>query len=154
MRRALRITTWTAGSLLLFVVVLCAAILIVGNTSTGRVWIEQITLRLTDGHVRLVGLSGSLASAPQPQRLELADAQGVWLTAQHISLRWSPLAFLAWRVSAESLNVERLDMERAPVSEPEKNKSSPRIPDIDVRQLAVGTLELGPQLTHVRATLA
>ncbi len=154
MRRTLRITTWTAGSVLLGIAVLCVAILIAGNTPVGRMWIEQLTLRLTNGHVRLVGLSGSFPSAPELQQLELADAQGVWLTAQHISLRWSPLAFLVWRVSAENLKVERLDMERAPVSEPEKKKSRPRIPDIDVRQLAVGTLELGPQLTHVRATLA
>jgi translocation and assembly module TamB len=151
--RALRITAWIAGSLLLIIVALTASILIAGNTPTGRMWIEQITLRLTDGHVRLVGLSGSLPTSPELEQLQLGDSHGVWLTAQHVSLRWSPLALLAWRVSAENLSVERLAIARAPVSESPK-KSSTRIPDIDVRRLSIGTLELSPRLTGIRATLA
>ena len=154
MRRALRITAWTAGSLLLIVVALTATILIAGNLPSGRAWIEQITLRLTDGHVRIVGLSGSFPSGPEAQQLQLGDSRGVWLTAQHVSLRWSPLALLAWRVSAESLTVERLAIERAPVSESPKNKSSTRIPHIDVQRFSIGTLELSPRLTGIRAILA
>jgi translocation and assembly module TamB len=153
MRRALQVTAWTAGALLLFVAVLTISVLIVGNTATGRIWIEQITWRLTKGHVRLAGLSGSIPWAPALEQLQLVDSQGTWLTADHISLRWSPLEFFAWRVSGENLQVERLDMERLPVSE-SKDNSKPHIPDIDVRHVSIGTLELGEQLTHMRAKLA
>jgi translocation and assembly module TamB len=153
MRRALRITAWTAGSLLLFIAVLILSALIIGNTATGKIWIEQITWHLTKGHVRLSGLGGSFPSAPTLEKLELVDARGIWLDAQHISLRWSPLAFLAWRVSAESLQVERLDMERTPVSDTPDDHSKPHVPDIDVHQASIGTLELGEQLTHVRTKL-
>ena len=154
MRRALRITAWSAASLLLFIALLSLFVLIAGNTATGRIWIEQITWRLTKGHVRLAGLAGSFPSAPELEQLQLVDSRGTWLTADHISLRWSPLEFLAWRVSGENLQVERLDMERAPVSDTPNDNSKPHIPDIDVRHVSIGTLELGEQLTHVRAKLA
>ena len=101
MRRALQITAWTVGSVLLLIVVLAAAVLIGGNTARGRALIEQSTFRLTDGHVRLAGLSGSFPGAIDLEQLRLSDARGVWLTAEGISLRWSPVALLARHVNVE-----------------------------------------------------
>jgi translocation and assembly module TamB len=152
MRRALRIIAWTAGSVLLFVVGLVAVVLIAGNTVRGRALIEQQSARLTHGHVRLTALSGSFPAAIDLEQLQLADERGVWLTANRISLRWSPLALLRRHVQVESLRVVRLDIERRPVSESSQKSTS--LPRIDVQQLSIGTLSLGPELAGARASLA
>ncbi len=154
MRRALQITAWTVGSVLLLVVVLAAAVLIGGNTARGRALIEQATFRLTDGHVRLAGLYGSFPGAIDLEQLRLSDARGVWLTADGISLRWSPVAVLARHVNVSSLRLARLDIERRPVSEPDKSRTSSRLPRIDVQQLWIGTLALGAELAGKPASLA
>src|ERR1700722_5596423 len=152
MRRGLRIASWIVGSVLLLVVALVGALLIAGNTSGGRIWLEHVTARVTSGRVRISGLAGSFPAAIDLQQLQLSDARGTWLTAQRVALHWSPLALLARHVTVESLIVGRLVIERAPVSEP--SKSSTHLPQIDVGRLSIGALELGPQLTGLRATLA
>src|SRR5690348_17679217 len=115
MRRALRIGAWTLGSLLTLIVVLVAAMLVAGNTTGGRVWLERTITRFSDGHVRLAGLSDSFPAAIDLQQLELGDAHGIWLTAEGISLRWSPLALLARHLKVERLHFGRIDIERRPV---------------------------------------
>lgn len=151
MRRALRITGWTLGALVLLVLVLVAAILIAGNTAGGRALIERETASLSDGQVRLAGLGGTFPQALDLEELELRDASGVWLVAQHISLRWSPLALLARHVEIARLQLARLDVERRPVTKP--SSGSTRLPRVDVEQLAIERLELGPQLAGTRVAL-
>ena len=90
--------------------------LVVGNTSAGRAMIERLTYRITGGYVKLTGLGGSFPTDLTLDRLELIDRDGVWLTAEHIALRWSPAALLERRISADSLGVARLDMQRTPVA--------------------------------------
>ncbi|MGB9330513.1 MAG: translocation/assembly module TamB domain-containing protein [Steroidobacteraceae bacterium] len=152
MRRHLRITAWTVGSMLVLVVILATAVLVAGNTVRGRALIEEATARLTDGHVRLAGLSGSFPAAIDLEQLQLADAQGVWLTANRISLRWSPLALLARHVNVESLRLVRLDIERRPVSEPSQESGS--LPRIDLHHLSIDTLALGAELAGAPAALS
>ena len=110
MRRALKISAWILGSLVALVVVLTAAVLIIGNTESGRAFIVRLTSRLTDGHVQLAGIQGSFPAALDLDRLQLSDDQGVWLTAEHISLRWTPRALLGRHVQIDSLHVDLLDM--------------------------------------------
>src|SRR3984885_10585304 len=152
MRRALRITAWSFAGVLLLLVLLGAALLIAGNTAAGRAWIERTTATLTDGHVRLSGLSGSFPAALDLEQLQLSDARGPWLTAQQLSLRWSPLQLLVRHVMIEELRIARLDIERQP--EQKKSAGTTSLPRTDLQQLSIGTLELGPQLAGSRATLA
>jgi translocation and assembly module TamB len=153
MRRALRIGAWTLGSMLAVLVALVAAALIAGNTAGGRALIEHSVARLTDGHVRLAGLAGSFPTAIDLDRLQLGDERGVWLVAERASLRWSPLALLARHVKIARLNVGRLQIERRPVSH-ESAEGTTHMPRIDIGELAIGNLELGPQLAGVRTTLS
>jgi translocation and assembly module TamB len=155
MRRAVRITAWTVGALLLLVVALSAAVLIAGNTARGRALLEQATARATHGHVRLAELAGSFPTAIDLGQLQLSDTRGVWLTAEHISLRWSPLALLTRHVNVESLRVARLDIERRPVSQPaQPGGGGMSLPRIDVQQLSIGTLQLGAELAGAPASLS
>jgi len=153
MRRALRITAWSLGSLLAVVMVLVVAVLIAGNTTAGRHLVENATARLSGGRVHLAGLAGSFPMLIQLGQLQLSDARGVWLTAEHVSLRWSPAALLARRVNIDSLEVERVDIDRRPLSETSSEKGGGTLPRIDVRRIAIGILTLGPELAGTRAAL-
>lgn len=154
MRRALRITAWTLGALVLLLALLVAAVLIAGNTTGGRALIERATARLSDGHVRLSGLSGSFPAAIDLGQLQLSDDRGVWLSAERISLRWSPLALLVRHVTVAQLRLARLDVERRPVSAPPRRAGTgTSLPRIDVERFSIDTLELGPELAAARAVL-
>jgi translocation and assembly module TamB len=154
MPRAWRIGAWTLGSLLTVVVVLVAAVWIAGNTASGRHLIERSVGRYSAGHMRIAGLAGSFPAAIDLQQLQLSDERGVWLSADSISLRWSPLALLARHLKVESLHIARVAIERRPVSQPSADNGSGRLPHIDLTRLTLDVLELGPQLAGVSATLS
>ncbi|HTT01472.1 MAG TPA: translocation/assembly module TamB domain-containing protein [Steroidobacteraceae bacterium] len=154
MRRLARILAWTAGSLLALVVVLVAAVLVAGNTAGGRSLIEHWTQRLTSGHVRIAGITGTFPTAIDLERLQLADDRGVWMSIEHISLRWSPLALVVRHVQVDSLRIARLDVERLPLSSGSASSGHKlSLPHIDVRQLSISALELGPELAGTRTLL-
>jgi translocation and assembly module TamB len=154
MRRSLRISAWVAGSLAALLVILLVAVLVAGNTGAGRAMIERLTYRLTDGNVKLTGLGGSLPSDLTLDRLELIDRGGVWLTAEHIVLHWSPSALLEGRIRARSLNVARLDMERTPLPSLSPSKSKPYVPHVDIDAFSIDVVQLGAQLVGRPATLS
>ncbi|HVN47002.1 MAG TPA: translocation/assembly module TamB domain-containing protein [Steroidobacteraceae bacterium] len=154
MRRAVKIAAWAATSLLTVLLVVVAAAWIAGNTNAGRAWIERSVARLSSNHVRLAGLSGSFPSAVDLATLQLADEHGVWLTAEHVSLRWSPLALLARRLAIDRLELGRLVIERRPAGEPRSTRhSSPSLPRVDIARLSIAALELAPGLAGLRASL-
>lgn len=154
MRRALKISAWTVGSLAALLLALVAALLVIGNTEGGRAFIVRLTSRLTDGHVQLAGIGGSFPAKLELDKLQLSDDQGVWLTAEHISLRWTPRALLGRHVQIDSLHVGLLDIERAPVSKPDNTPSSEfQFPHSDLAQLSIDTLKLGPSLAGEATSL-
>ncbi len=159
MRRALRIAAWSLGAVVLLAIGLIAAVLIAGNTAGGRTLIERITAQLTRGDVRLSGLTGSFPSQIDVGQLQLSDYEGVWLTADRISLHWSPLDFIAWHIKVERVHAARVDMMRLPMSrsasqEGERGGGGAKLPKIDVGQLAVDALVLEPRLVGRRASLS
>jgi translocation and assembly module TamB len=154
MRRGLKITAWSVAVLAAVIVLLFGALLIVGNTESGRALIVRVTAQLTKGHVQLAGIHGSFPAALDLDRLELRDDDGVWLFAEHISLRWSPSALLTRHVKVDTLHVARLHIERAPLPDKEKKPSStPSIPQTDLANLSVDTLELGKELAGAPVSL-
>ncbi len=154
MRRALRIGAWTLGAMWLLIVLLAGGVLVAGNTTGGRILIERTVARLAHDRMRLTGLSGSFPVAIDLARLQLSDDHGVWLTAEHISLRWSPLALLARHIEVEHLQIGRLDIERRPITAPSRSSTGTRVPRLDLDRLSINALELGPELAGVHATLA
>jgi translocation and assembly module TamB len=147
MRRGLKITAWTAGALLALILLLIGALLIVGNTDSGRDFIVRMTSRLTKGNVQIAGIHGSFPASLDLDRLQLADDDGIWLFAEHISLRWTPSALLTRHIKVDTLHVALLHMERTPLPDKEKKPSStPSIPHADLANLTVDKLELGKAL--------
>lgn len=152
-RRALKITAWTLGGVAAAVLLVLGAVLLIGNTDAGRRTIESWTGKLTSGHVRLSGLAGSFPAHLRLQRLELSDARGVWLSIDHISLDWSPLAGLAGRLQIDALHADRLDMERLPQSTSPSTKPV-SIPQIDAGRVRVDRADLGAELAGRPASLS
>jgi len=152
MRRTLKISTWVAGALLSFAVLLGGAVFVIGNSHSGRALIERLTYRLSESQVRLTGLGGSFPAQMTFDRLQLSDERGVWLTAEHISLRWAPLALLLRHIQVDDLQVARLSIDRAPVTA--QKGGSPSIPHIDVARASIDVLQLGAQLAGTAASLS
>jgi translocation and assembly module TamB len=152
MRRALRYAGWTIGAVALLAVLLVGAVIFAGNTRAGRGLIERETAALTAGRVRLSGLAGRFPSQLTLARLKLGDARGVWLSAEDLSLRWSPLALLRGDLHVEALNAARVEVLRRPVSSGASG-SVVHLPNIDVERVAIGTLVLEPAAAGRRARL-
>ena len=151
MRRALKISAWTLGGLLLIAVLLVGAVYVAGNSVSGRLAIERIVYRLTSAQVKLSGLGGAFPAHMTLDRLELRDVRGVWLSADHIALSWSPLDLLRRYIRADSLQVARLSIERVPITS--NHSSNPSIPHIGVGQFSIDVVVLGPELVGTEASL-
>lgn len=157
MRPAPRLALIAGLALLIAPLVLIGALLLWANTAGGRHQIETWTARLSSGGVRITGLSGPLPGRIALGRLELADAQGVWLRAVDLELRWSPLHLLLWRIDVESLRAATLDIERAPQrgsSPPSRQGGGPSLPTIGLRELTVSELVLGEALAGERSAFS
>ena len=153
MRRALKISAWGIGAAALLILLLGIMLLVAGNSDSGRALIEKATLRLTSGHVALSGLSGSFPQSLNIERLQLSDDRGVWLTAEQVTLDWSPSALLARRLQIETLHAATVDMERLPEAAPDAHSGTVSIPRIDVAHLTVDSLKLEAPLAGTPASL-
>lgn len=156
MRRRLKIFAWTTGSLALLLALLIGALLILGNTSAGRVQIERLVARLTGGNVQLSGLAGAFPSHLTLEELALRDAAGVWLTARKIELDWTPWSYFErGRLQIDRVRVASIDMQRLPQSSSATaSHREPSMPRIDVAQASLDLVHLGAQLAGTPATLA
>jgi translocation and assembly module TamB len=155
MSRRTKIAIWVGAGF--FGVLLCVAIalFVVPNTNWGRGFIVKEVSKLTDGQVRLAGLKGSFPAALDLDRLEVSDKEGLWLWADHVALRWSPGALLTRHVDIASLHVALLHVERTPVAQDKHvSNSSSSIPDTDLKDLSIDTLELGDKLVGNPAALS
>ena len=157
MRRSLKILAWTAGGLALLLMLLIGTVLILGNTSAGRVQIEKLVARLTSGNVQLSGLAGAFPTHLTLEELKLKDDAGVWLTAKKIELDWTPWSYLEGRLQIDRLQVASVDMERLPQSSSTSASTShgePSIPRIDVAQASLNLVHLGAAMAGAPTTLA
>jgi translocation and assembly module TamB len=154
-RRFLKVIAWTAGAVALLLMLVIGTVLILGNTSAGRVQIEKLVARLTSGNVQLSGLAGSFPSHLTLEELKLQDAAGVWLTAKKIELDWTPWAYLEGRLQIDRLQVASVDMERLPQSSPSSpSRGEVSIPRIDVAQASLALVHLGAALAGAPTSLA
>jgi len=152
MRRRLKVTAWLLGLALTLLLVLVAGVWIGGNTERGRALIARLTDRLTDGEVKLIGLGGAFPSSLTLDELQLSDAHGVWLTAQHVAVDWSPFAMLRWDVRVAKLRAARLAIERGRYSS--STSAGVSMPHIEIGDAVIDVVELGAPLVGTRSSLA
>src|SRR5258708_30171734 len=153
MRRFLKMTAWSFSALALLLLLAIGSVWILGNTAAGRVQIEKLSAKLTKGQVQPSGLAGSFPSHLTLEQLQLRDAAGVWLTAKHIELDWTPLAYLEGRLQIDRLHVAGVEMERLPQGSSRPGSGEASIPRIDVAEASFDVLHLGSQLAGTPASL-
>ena len=153
MRRSLKMIAGFFSALALLLLLAIGSVWILGNTAAGRVQIEKLTAKLTKGQVQLSGLAGSFPSHLTLEQLQLRDAAGVWLTAKHIELDWTPLAYLEGLLQIDRLHVAGVEMERLPQGSSRPGSAEASIPRIDVAEASFDMLHLGSQLAGTPASL-
>jgi translocation and assembly module TamB len=147
MRRRHRVLLWVLSLLVGVPALVLIGVYVTANTATGRGWIEQLTARLTQGNVQLIGLSGQFPQRLELRRLELRDPQGLWLSVDQIQLQWSPLQLLSHRVKAALLSAARVQMERAPAYPRDPTpKPARHWPRVELDRLDLARVDLGAAL--------
>lgn len=153
MRRVALVAAWSAAGVLLLALLLIGAVIIFGNVSAGRSVLERETARLTSGRVRIEGLGGTFPWALDIASLQLSDPRGVWMTARGVSVRWSPLALLAWKLHVERFEVASATVARRPVSAASSSSNGSHLPAIDIDRLGIKTLALEPAAAGAKTIL-
>ncbi len=144
-RAAWRIIGFIAAvaGLLLFSALL---LLIAGNSSSGREFIEKKLPDWSGGTVTLAGLSGRFPDALYIGRLELSDGKGPWLLAEDLELDWSPFLLLLGTARIDRLEAGHLTVLRQPhyASSPAPSGGAPTHLSLQVElpALHVGRLDL------------
>lgn len=154
MRRPVRIALRVLGVVFLLGVVLVGAVWIGGNTDPGRRYIERLTVQLTGGMVHLAGLGGTFPTDLTLDELQLQDAQGVWLSANHIAVSWHPTEMLRWHVDVDTLQADKVHMERTPVSDGKPSSGKSSMPFIEVGQFSLKVVELGAPLVGTASSFS
>jgi translocation and assembly module TamB len=138
------------------------AVLMVGNTDTGRRFIERTTDHVTGGRVHLEGLAGRFPDRLKLAQLQLQDRQGLWLQAQQIELDTSLLDLLSKEGRIDLLHAGKLTVLRAPDYGPSAPSTSPssgmwfrelRLDRLDVQRLELGAALVGdPVAVQIQAS--
>ncbi|UYH52039.1 translocation/assembly module TamB domain-containing protein [Candidatus Kirkpatrickella diaphorinae] len=144
---------------LLCVVLGLVGVICVINTSFGRQFVERQVPSLTGGMVDISGFSGRFPTKISLAHLNLRDKQGVWFTADRVTLRWHPLALLHMRVKIDDVQAQSVSLSRMPVSDEaavttsDASASSPGYLHLAIRlrRLDVLTLEIGAPLAGMAA---
>ncbi|MEO1193746.1 MAG: translocation/assembly module TamB domain-containing protein [Pseudomonadota bacterium] len=172
-RRRRRIWRWLRrGLYALLLLIFLPPILILLALETGpgqRFVVGQVNdlLAAPDGGIEISDLGGSLWDVLTLGRLQMSDADGVWLTVEGITLDWSPFALISGEADIRLVQVASVDMPRAPLPsgeapEPEPveddGKLLPELPqlplNIDLERLEVLSVSLGAPLAGVAADLS
>jgi translocation and assembly module TamB len=124
MRRSVKASLWTLGILATLPLFLTAVVLIAANTQPGRDLIERLVPQVTGGMVRLEGLGGSIPATLRAARIEVGDADGVWLVIEHLTLDWTPSRLLTGEALIDRLSAGKIRLERLPAGSSETSETS------------------------------
>ena len=151
MKRRYRIAIYIGLSVVGILLALVAGLFGVLQTGYARDQLRQWIAEATAGSstvVRLDAIEGLVPFDMQLVGLRLSDRDGSWLTADRVSLAWSPSALLAGRLQVDALTAGTIDVARAPAAEQaqEPDEPGPLIPElpitIDLRRLSVARVAL------------
>jgi translocation and assembly module TamB len=140
-------------------VALVAIVLIAANVKPGQDLIAREAGPLSGGLVALDGISGRFPDALRIRRIEVRDAQGVWLTVNDAVLDWSPSRLIGRVASIQTLTTSKIELPRLPASSGAPSQPSSgggfTLPfRVDVDRLHVDALDVGAALAGQAASLA
>ncbi len=96
------------------------------------------------------GVTGSWLGDLRAKRASLADADGIWLEARDLELKWRPFDLLAGRVRIETGRAEEIALLRAPALSPARAGGGGV--DVDLRTIEIAALRLEQPVVGEAAT--
>jgi len=158
-RRSLpiRLLRWLA--IALAVLAGLVALFLIGiNTPPGKDYVKRQVegLEFENGlEIGIGRLEGSLYGNLVIRDLELSDPQGVFASAQRVTLDWRPFAFIGNRLDIRSLSSPELRLERLPEFAETPPDDAPLLPgfDIDIDRLVIDRIVVGEAITGTRRVL-
>jgi translocation and assembly module TamB len=131
------------------------ALIIAMNTESGRNFATGQINKFAGGQITISGLAGHFPADIKVAHLQIADANGVWLTGDGLELRWRPQDFFSRTIHITALTATSIGVSRAPVAG-KSQTSGGGVPALrlDVDRLAVTALSLGASLAGQPVTLA
>lgn len=90
----------------------------------GRAYVEARieALSIRGQSVEIEGLRGDLLGRLRIERLDISDAEGRWLTAKDVDLKWAPLSALSKHLNIRDIAVEDVSIARRPILQPSKSR--------------------------------
>jgi translocation and assembly module TamB len=138
---------WVAGAA--GAILLLLALLL--YTPPGLALVARLVSPLSGGTVRVQDLGGFFPNHLTVAKLDVADDDGVWLTVDNASLRWSALAMLADHVSVEDISASRVTVLRRPLPSGKAGGTTPRI---DIEKLSLPRIDLAAAVIGHAVTLS
>ncbi|HET7604487.1 MAG TPA: translocation/assembly module TamB domain-containing protein [Sphingomicrobium sp.] len=129
---------------------LLAALLVLLDSAPGhRFIVDQLGQFETSSglRIRIGRIDGSIFGKSQLRNVRVADQRGVFLTSPNIKLDWAPGAWLANKLSIDSVTADRVTLIRMPRLKP-STKKGPILPgfDIHIGELRIDRLDIGPEV--------
>src|ERR1051325_11280247 len=121
-------------TLALALLLLLAAGLVLLDTAPGHRFIVDRLGRCETASglsVHIGRIDGSIFGKSQLRNVQVADPKGVFLASPNIVLDWSPGAWLANKLSIDSLTAQRVSLIRLPQLKP-STKKGPILPGFDI----------------------
>lgn len=134
------------------VAIIAAALLYLQTQSGRELLVAKIEAAASTGTDRLeIGeLAGFVPFDFRITGVAMSDREGRWLTIDRVDLAWSPLALLGSRAEIDGIEIGKVTLARAPVSEPSAEPEPsepftfPSLPvAVELRRLAIGEMALG-----------
>jgi len=147
MERMRTIVKWSGVALGAVVLIL----LLLFYTPPGLTLVGRLVGSLSGGTVRVTGLSGFFPNHLRVVRLEVGDAEGVWLSIDNAVLDWSALSMLSNHVAVDKVTAARIAVLRRPIPSGANNGETPRI---DIATLALPRIEIGAPVIGHAASLS
>jgi autotransporter translocation and assembly factor TamB len=141
--------------LILLVVAMATALLLFANTDTGRNFVEDrvASMNIMGQSIEIEGLSGSVFRDLAIDTLVISDAEGDWLTAKEIALKWRALSLLSKTVSIEELQIERIDVSRRPLIETSDEPGESPVDHINIAGFSIDEMDLAEPVLGNRVSV-
>ena len=153
----LRLFRWVFAGLLgivLLLVLLVGGLFLGANTGAGQAFMARQVTSLTGGQVRVSSIFGQFPDDLHFGRIELTDAEGVWLAIDDLALAWSPRQLLHAELSVQNLSASRIDVARLPASESSSSGGSFTLPvRVSLERLKIDRIDIAEPVFGVAASL-
>ncbi|WP_119389748.1 translocation/assembly module TamB domain-containing protein [Taklimakanibacter lacteus] len=144
LKRAIRFILFALAGLVLLVAVLFGFI----QTGPGKNLLASLAGSLASGNgvtVTVSGIEGFVPSNMRIRRIAAADEQGTFAEIEGIDLAWSPRALLNGMVSAETIAIRKIALERLPDLPPDPQappSSGLALPRLDIGRLDLAEIDI------------